>query len=504
MTSLSAAGYSIDPRSLNSISESNTTFDKLYVNEIWPNTSSSVKIVNAELNGTISGSVLNIAFGLLQLDATGSIPAGLLPTGLLYGPGLSTDNALVRWDGVLGALVKNSVGVLSNTGNLTGLVDITSTGTTGAATINATAQYNFGGSRLIDVIGTSHLIGIGTGTPSGVGNTVVGSSAGAALTTGTNNTVLGLSSGSSINSNNNCVVIGNSADVATGISGAVAIGFNADVSAADSIAIGTGAICTVEDAIAIGRNSISSGGVRYSIAIGNDASVTTADNGGIAIGHQASVSGVGRGISIGSAAITQSFGAICIGNDSDTDNDGQISIGRLVSTTNIAGAITIGQSSTNSSGAVSIGPNNDISVGLNVTAIGASIITTGDNVTLVGRGSGGFDNCTVVGQNAGNQAMTGNSHVIIGRLSGNTTDSGTHNVIIGNSADTGAAHSDCIVIGANATSVASGELVLGSGAHPLGTSGTATAGAAVLPVTPVGFIDIRHNGVDIRIPYYAP
>lgn len=52
-------------------------------------------------------------------------PAGGVP---VDGPGLSTDNAIARWDGVTGDLLKNSVGILSNAGVLTGLTGITITG----------------------------------------------------------------------------------------------------------------------------------------------------------------------------------------------------------------------------------------------------------------------------------------------------------------------------------------------------------------------------------------
>lgn len=41
--------------------------------------------------------------------------------GDVSGPVSSTDNALVRWDGTTGTLVSNSVAILSDTGELTGL-----------------------------------------------------------------------------------------------------------------------------------------------------------------------------------------------------------------------------------------------------------------------------------------------------------------------------------------------------------------------------------------------
>lgn len=42
----------------------------------------------------------------------------------VFGPGSSTDDALVRWNGTTGTLVKNSVGILSDAGALTGLTQL--------------------------------------------------------------------------------------------------------------------------------------------------------------------------------------------------------------------------------------------------------------------------------------------------------------------------------------------------------------------------------------------
>ncbi len=52
------------------------------------------------------------------------------PAGDVIGPGSSTDNAVVRWDGVTGTMIKDSVAILSNAGVLTGLTGLTVTGPT--------------------------------------------------------------------------------------------------------------------------------------------------------------------------------------------------------------------------------------------------------------------------------------------------------------------------------------------------------------------------------------
>jgi hypothetical protein len=44
------------------------------------------------------------------------------------GPGSSTDNALARWDGTTGLILQNGVGILDDSGNISGLANITSSG----------------------------------------------------------------------------------------------------------------------------------------------------------------------------------------------------------------------------------------------------------------------------------------------------------------------------------------------------------------------------------------
>jgi hypothetical protein len=56
----------------------------------------------------------------------------------VFGPGSSTDNALVRWDGTTGTLIQNSVAILSDAGALSGL---TSLSVTGPTTLNGAQIY---------------------------------------------------------------------------------------------------------------------------------------------------------------------------------------------------------------------------------------------------------------------------------------------------------------------------------------------------------------------------
>src|SRR5574338_829924 len=50
-------------------------------------------------------------------------------SGDVSGPGSSTDNALTRFDGTTGKTIKNSLAILDNSGNLSGVADFTATGT---------------------------------------------------------------------------------------------------------------------------------------------------------------------------------------------------------------------------------------------------------------------------------------------------------------------------------------------------------------------------------------
>lgn len=44
------------------------------------------------------------------------------------GPGASTDNAVVRWDGATGIVIKNSVVLIGDTGAVTGVTTLTASG----------------------------------------------------------------------------------------------------------------------------------------------------------------------------------------------------------------------------------------------------------------------------------------------------------------------------------------------------------------------------------------
>ena len=82
--------------------------------------------------------------GVVRVLATAAGSAGDV-----VGPGSSTDNALVRFDGTTGKLVQSSVGVLSDAGALSGLTSVAATTFTGALTGNASTATTLQTSRTI-------------------------------------------------------------------------------------------------------------------------------------------------------------------------------------------------------------------------------------------------------------------------------------------------------------------------------------------------------------------
>jgi len=103
-------------------------------------------LANGELSINITDGKLFYKdnLGVVQVLAT---KAGA--SGDVVGPASSTDNALVRFDTTTGKLVQNSVGILDDSGNLTGLAAVTMSGalTLSGGTANGVAYLN--GSKVL-------------------------------------------------------------------------------------------------------------------------------------------------------------------------------------------------------------------------------------------------------------------------------------------------------------------------------------------------------------------
>jgi hypothetical protein len=69
--------------------------------------------------------------------AAASTWAALPATGSVSGPGLSTDLAVARWDGAGGATIQNSVVIISDLGAISGVTDITLSGTIDGRNVSA-------------------------------------------------------------------------------------------------------------------------------------------------------------------------------------------------------------------------------------------------------------------------------------------------------------------------------------------------------------------------------
>ena len=142
----------------------------------------------------------------------------------------------------------------------------TAGGTLSGNIVNATAQFNLNGSRILSNPGTDNLFaGIGVGASNttgfqnaffgqgagqsnteGIGNTIVGRLAGSFNTTGNSNAFFGRSAGSANTTGSHNTMIGNDADVgANNLSNATAIGDEAIVTASNRIQLGRDGTDTV-------------------------------------------------------------------------------------------------------------------------------------------------------------------------------------------------------------------------------------------------------------------
>ena len=118
---------------------------------------SSGNLANGEL-------AINITDGKLFYKDNGGVVQVLATkagaSGDVVGPGSSTDNALVRFDTTNGKLVQNSVGILDDSGNLSGLAAVAATsfagalnGTVGATTPNTGSFTTLTASGLFSLTG---------------------------------------------------------------------------------------------------------------------------------------------------------------------------------------------------------------------------------------------------------------------------------------------------------------------------------------------------------------
>lgn len=259
--------------------------------------------------------------------ALAPLPPPIPSSGDVTGPGSAVDNQLARFSGATGKIIKTSLGVLDDLGNLTGIASYN------AVTINGDgATQTFVG----------RLAGNVTGSAAAARATMIGDLAGAALTTGLDNTFIGWSAGQHLSIAARNTAIGSGAlQTATVASNNTAVGYqalNANLAATACTAIGSQALLL---STAINNTAVGAGA---------GGAVTTGANNTL-IGRAAGVGLVGgaRNTLIGqgvASAVSAGDDNTCFGHQagSSITTSTNIMIGSLVDTPNAAlpGQLNIG------------------------------------------------------------------------------------------------------------------------------------------------------------------
>jgi hypothetical protein len=129
-------------------------------------------LIGNSTGNTLTKATLTQGTGITITNSAGAITiaaSGGGGSGDVVGPASATDNALVRFDTTTGKLVQNSVGILSDTGAISGLTDISASGAVtlsggtanGVTYLNGSKVLTSGSTLVFD--GTS--LGVGTSSP---------------------------------------------------------------------------------------------------------------------------------------------------------------------------------------------------------------------------------------------------------------------------------------------------------------------------------------------------
>jgi hypothetical protein len=330
-------------------------------------------------------------------DIVGTDPLAFkLISGDVSGPsGVSTDNAIVRWDGTDGIKVQSSAILVDDSNNMTGLQylqfnDIASpsnpsnaqgrlykkTGDDGlwwkpdSAGVEVDLTATGGGGGVTSITGTVNQVIVDVPT----GNVTLSTPQDIATTSSPtfNNLIL-----TNQLQYTNGIEIGNSSTNA-GNANAIAIGKNSTAVTSTSLAFGDGASSSQSSTIAMGAasNSNQTGGIaigtvalcqgQYGIALGYNANC--ADTEGIALGYQAFVNAGSDNLAFGASAVAYGTDNVIIGKNIKSQGFGTINIGNGGQGGFDRNAIHIGR------WAGHLIP--DTSVSRNVVAIGGSNFTS--------------------------------------------------------------------------------------------------------------------------------
>jgi hypothetical protein len=145
-------------------------------------------LIGNTTGNTLTKATLTAGSGISITNGGGSITiaaSGGGGSGDVTGPASSTDNALARFDSTTGKIIQNSVGILSDTGAISGLTDISASGSVtlsggtanGVTYLNGSKVLTSGSALTFD--GTN--VGIGTSTPQTILNGFSSSARGIAI-----------------------------------------------------------------------------------------------------------------------------------------------------------------------------------------------------------------------------------------------------------------------------------------------------------------------------------
>lgn len=334
--------------------------------------------------------------------------------------------------------------------------------------------------------GATAIGGTGSAIPAAVasaaGSIAVGGSDGVAGSTSANATAAaGIAIGAGYNGTAGAI----SSNVA-----AIAVGLKTTASGANAIAIGNGATAANDDNIAIG---LSTSPGPNSIAIGKESQMVVNANKefNTSVGHNSL-----QALSTGDCNSAFGHGAL----NAETTGSNNVAVGRSallqqfgVSENTAVGALCASSITTGTghsifgynAGVLTTTTNNctyighlcgDSTDGDNNTAIGKSALrgnygappTNAADCTAVGYMSlnnvEGDDN-TAIGSNSGLLISSGFENTIIGSNAGDTLTTGDNNTLIGYNAQCEAAHIDTVVIGANSSSLAGSNVIVGTGSN---------------------------------------
>lgn len=389
-----------------------------------------------------------------------------LPPVVVGGPGSSTDNALVRWNGTSGSVIQNSNAILTDAGDLSLVGNLLIGGTlhtVGAATFDssidavgpinitdATKAYQINTVNALRLNSTNLLVGPGgasSGTNNvsvGVGvspsvtsasdNTLVGNGAGAAITIGGNNSCFGRTAGDTISTGGNNTCLGSGSDVSLG-------------TGSFRTAVGSNVTCNLDNSVQIGRD-------------GTDDVYA------------------GRNFQTPSGGIT-SLNSVNISTTTESYQIGGIRAVYLNGTNLILGPAGIPTSTQNVLIGVAVAPS-----------IGAAA------------------NNTITGYGAGPALTTGASNSFYGQGSGTVIDTGSSNSCFGAGATVNlAASSFRTAIGAGAVCTGDNKVQLGRdatdnvavGRHLLVPSGTIGAAGSLVQVNKANYTQTTSNTTAVTV-----